>query len=78
MIFYLKRLKVMKLMLGILVLHSCDRKLSPWSRILLEKLTVTQLGKTFTAFCWTQRCISVFTRAKLWSLWTLWFLPKTD
>jgi hypothetical protein len=34
-----------------------------WSRVLLEKLTVTQLVKKFPAFHGTQSFIIVFTRA---------------
>jgi hypothetical protein len=45
----------------------------PWSRALLEKLTVTHLIKKFPAFYWTRRVITVFTRASHWSLsWAKW------
>jgi hypothetical protein len=44
--------------------------LTPWSRVLLEKLTVTQLVKKFCAFYGTQRFIAVFTRAHHWSFHT--------
>jgi len=37
-------------------------KLTPWSRVLLEKLIVTQLVKRFLTFYGTQRFITVFTR----------------
>jgi hypothetical protein len=42
--------------------------LTPWSKILLEELTVTQLVKKFPAFCGTWRFISLFTGAHHWSL----------
>ena len=36
---------------------------TPWSRVLLEKLTGSQLVKKFLAFCGTHRFNTVFTRA---------------
>jgi len=42
--------------------------LTPWSRVLPEKLTVTQLVKKFLVFYGTRRFITVFTRARHWSL----------
>jgi hypothetical protein len=42
--------------------------LTPWSRALLEKLTVSQLFKKFTAFCLTRRFITAFTSARHLSL----------
>jgi len=43
-------------------------KLTPCSRVLLEKLTVTQVVKKFTAFYGIQRFITVFTRSHHWTL----------
>jgi hypothetical protein len=37
-------------------------KLTPWKRVLLEKLIITQLAKKFPAFYGTQRFITIFTR----------------
>jgi len=37
--------------------------LTQWSRVLLEKLTGSQLVKKFLAFCGNRRFITVFTRA---------------
>jgi hypothetical protein len=37
--------------------------LTPWSRVLLEKLTGSQLVKKFPAFYGTRRFITAFTRA---------------
>jgi hypothetical protein len=37
--------------------------LTPWSRVLLEKLTGSQLVKKFHAFYGTQKFITAFTRA---------------
>jgi len=52
-------------------------KLTPWSRVLLEKLTVTQLVKKFPAFHRRQRFITVFTTVRHWSLsWARW-IPST-
>jgi hypothetical protein len=42
--------------------------LTPWSRGLLEKLTVSQLVKKFPAFCGTWRFITAYTRARHLSL----------
>ena len=44
--------------------------LTPWSRILLEKLTGSQLIKKFCAFYGTWRFITMFTRA--WQLSLFW------
>jgi len=41
-------------------------RMTPWSRVLLEKLTVAQPVKTFPAFYGTWRFITVFTRAHHW------------
>jgi hypothetical protein len=43
-------------------------QLTPWNRVLLEKLIVTQLVKKFPAFYGTRRFITVFKRAHHWSL----------
>jgi hypothetical protein len=45
-----------------------NAKLTPWSRGLLEKLTVSQLIKKFPAFYGTRRFITAFTRARHLSL----------
>ena len=42
--------------------------LTPWSRVLLEKLTGSQLLKKFSAFCGTRKFITSFTRARHLSL----------
>jgi hypothetical protein len=42
--------------------------LTPWSRVLPEKLTVPQLLKKFPAFYATRRFITVYTRARHLSL----------
>jgi hypothetical protein len=39
-----------------------------WCRILLEKLIVTHLAKKLSAFCGTQRFITIFPTACHWSL----------
>jgi hypothetical protein len=36
---------------------------TPWNKALLEKITVAQLVKKFSAFSGTRRFITVFTRA---------------
>jgi hypothetical protein len=43
-------------------------QLTPWGRVLLEKLIVTQLVKKFPAFYGSQMFIAVFTRAHHWYL----------
>ena len=45
-----------------------DYLLTPWSRVLLEKLTGTQLVKKFPAFYGTRRFITTFTSAHQLSL----------
>ena len=45
-----------------------ERLLDPWSRVLPEKLTRTQLVKKFSAFYGTQRFITTFTTARHLSL----------
>ena len=42
--------------------------LTPWSRVLLEKLTGVQLIKKFPAFYGTRMFITTFTSARLLSL----------
>jgi hypothetical protein len=42
---------------------------SPWSRVLLKKLTCSQLVKKSLAFYGTRRIITTFTRARQLSLW---------
>jgi hypothetical protein len=42
--------------------------LTPWSRVLLEKLTSSQLAKKFPAFYGTRRFITAFTSARHQSL----------
>jgi hypothetical protein len=49
--------------LGLILLASIVRDLTPRSRVHLQKLTVTQLVKKFSAFYETWRLITVFTRA---------------
>jgi hypothetical protein len=62
---------------------SCSRYFNvrwhtPRSRVLLEKLTVTQLLK-FRTFYGTRRFITVFTRARHWSLsWARWILSTSS
>jgi hypothetical protein len=41
--------------------HNCHLILTPWSRVLLEKLTGSQLVKKFPAFYGNQRFITAFT-----------------
>jgi len=49
---------------------SISKQLTPWNRV-LEKLIVTKLIKKYPAFYGTRRYITVFTRARHWSLsWT--------
>jgi hypothetical protein len=48
-------------------------RLTPWSRIMLQKLMVAQLVKKFPAFRETWSFITVFTTACHWSLsWDTW------
>jgi len=44
---------------------TCGR--GDWSRVLLQKLIITQLVKKFSSFYGAQKFITVFTRARYWS-----------
>jgi hypothetical protein len=47
--------------------------ITPWSRVLLEKLIATQLVKKLSAFYGTRMYITVFTIARRWTLsWARW------
>jgi hypothetical protein len=48
--------------------NKLTHSLTPWSRVLLEKLLIIQLVKKLPAFNGTQRFIIVFRRANKWSL----------
>jgi hypothetical protein len=53
------------------------KQLIPWSRVSLEKLTVTQLVKKFPAFYGTRRFVTVFRKVRHWSLsWDRWVQSK--
>jgi len=61
--------------LGLLILLIANliKSLTPCIRVLLEKLTVTQLVKKFSALCRTRRSITVFLRSRSLSLsWARW------
>jgi len=47
-----------------LLTHSLTHSLTPWSRVLLEKLTGLQLVKKFPAYYGAQRFITAFTSAR--------------
>jgi hypothetical protein len=48
--------------------HACNKLPNLWSRVILEKLIITQLVKKLLAFYGTRRFITVFKRARHWSL----------
>jgi hypothetical protein len=53
--------------------------LSPRSRVVLEKLTVTRLVNKPPTFYGTRRFITMFTRARRWSLcWARWIQFRTS
>jgi hypothetical protein len=55
------------------------KKLTPWSAVLLQKLTVTQLVEKFSAFYGTRRFISLFTRSHHCFLsWARWIQSTTS
>jgi hypothetical protein len=55
--------------------NSTDTRLSPWSRVIHENLTVAQLVKKLPAFYGTRRFITVYTTARHWSLTrAIWIL----
>jgi hypothetical protein len=45
-----------------------DLQLTPWSKVLLQKLIVAQLAEKFPAFHGTSVFITVFTRTPYWIL----------
>jgi hypothetical protein len=49
--------------------------LTPWSRILLEKLTVSQLAKKFPSFYGTRRFITALTSARQLSFFLSQLIP---
>jgi len=51
-----------------LIFSVYSQKLTPWSRVLLENLTCTQLVKKFPAFYGNGNFITVFIRARHWFL----------
>jgi len=51
---------------------------APWNRVLLEKLTVSQLVKKFPAFYGTRRFITAFTSARHLSLSWAWSIQSTS
>jgi hypothetical protein len=51
-----------------IILKPVSDYLSQRTRVLLQKLTVTQPVKKFLAFYGTRRFITVFTTARQWSL----------
>jgi hypothetical protein len=55
--------------------YETQTELNACSRVLLDKLTVTQLVKKLPAFYGNRRFITVFTTARHWSLyWARWIL----
>ena len=52
-------------LLTYLLTYSLTHSLTPWSKILLEKLTDSQLVKKFPAFYGTRRFITAFTGASV-------------
>jgi len=60
---YCPKLLVYITLLGFMIYY-----LTPWSEVLLEKLTVTELVKKFSTFYGTRRFITVLTRTRYWSL----------
>ena len=55
-------------LLTYLLTHVLTYLLTPWSRVLLEKLTISQLVKIFSAYCGTRRFITAFRSARQLSL----------
>jgi hypothetical protein len=51
-----------------LLIHSLTHSLTPWCRILFEKLIITQLVKKILLSYGTPNFITVFTQARHWTL----------
>jgi len=65
---HLKASRDMKKRVTYLLTYVLTYLLTPWSTVLLEKLTVFQLVKKFPAFYGTRRFITAFTSARHLSL----------
>ena len=61
-------MKLLTYLLIYLLIYLLTYLLTPWSRVLLEKLTGFQLVKKFSAFYGTRRFITAFTSARHLSL----------
>jgi hypothetical protein len=55
---YVIELALFTYLLTYLLPHSLTHSLTPWSRVLLEKLAVSQLIKEFSAFCGARKFIT--------------------
>jgi hypothetical protein len=66
---FFKEIILLNIQLGIrspaLCLHN---EITSWNRVSLEKLIVDMIGSKFPVFYETQRCISMFTRTRYWTL----------
>jgi hypothetical protein len=62
------KLSHLNVVISALAFTCCTYLLTPWIRVLLEKLTVCQLVKKFPAFYETRRFITAFTSARHLSL----------
>jgi len=48
--------------------YSINTEITPWNRIVLDKLTVAQLPKKFQAFYGIRKFIAVFTTTRHWNI----------
>jgi len=55
-------------MANLVMLSNFTYLMTPWGRVILEKLTGSQLVKKLPAFHWTRRFITAFTSARHLSL----------
>jgi hypothetical protein len=77
----LRRREELKCLPGryVLALRIIDRSVTPWSRVLLEKLMVTHLLKISPTFYGTRRSVVVFTSGRHWFVsWATWIQSTTS
>jgi len=60
-----------------MILLKLTNYVTPWSRVLLEKIIITQLVKKFSTFYGTHMFVTMFTRARHWSLSWAGYIQST-
>jgi hypothetical protein len=61
-------IRLVCVLVSLKVCQICSKQLTSWSRVILEKLTVSQLDKKFPVLYGSQMIISVFSSVSHWSV----------